>query len=86
MLGKHKAKVFNSALGITSKDTVWLIDQRLEKLPECEAQKWHEDEFGIRYQVDMMIENGIKKALISTIWLYSSHDLNLRLITCYVKK
>jgi len=49
-VGKHKAKVFNSALGITSKDTVWLIDQILEKLPECEAQEWYEDEFGIRYQ------------------------------------
>lgn len=85
-VGKHKAKVFASALGINSKDAEWLINQIRDKLPECEAVTWQEDEYGIRYQVEMQIENGLKKAIISTIWLYSVPEDHLRLITCYVKQ
>jgi hypothetical protein len=85
-VGKHKAKVFHSVLGINAHDSVWLMKQILEKLPESAAQKRYDDEFGIRYQMDIMIEKGNKKALVSTIWLYSIEDRSLRLITFYVKK
>ena len=67
-VGKHKAKVFHSVLGINAHDSIWLKKQILEKLPESEAKKRYDDQFGIRYQVDIMIQKGNKKALISTIW------------------
>ncbi len=48
-VGKHKAKVFHSVLGLTSEDSGLLIRQMLEKLPESEAKKRYEDEFGRKY-------------------------------------
>jgi len=45
-VGKHKATVCASALGIISNDAEWLINQIRDKLPECEAVKRQEEENG----------------------------------------
>ncbi len=37
--GRHKARVFMSALGVGQMDAVWLHDRILEAVGTCEAQE-----------------------------------------------
>lgn len=83
--GKHKARVFESVLGITAEDTENLIIQIKERIQEaaCEAQEG--DAYGQRYTVDIEIENFASKATVRTAWIIRRGEMQPRLTTCYVK-
>ena len=55
--GKHKARVFKSALGITADDASWLRSKILQIVLDAEAVPHGETVFGRKYVVDIGIEH-----------------------------
>src|SRR5581483_8377881 len=68
--GRHKARVFASALGITTADWRYLHDQILENLPEGEVRGTRITPFGVSYEVLVMIDglNGATQPVVTT-WI-----------------
>jgi len=52
-VGKHKAQVFKSELGINQNDAELLRDLILEFLPKKDAKINFKDKYGVRYTVDL---------------------------------
>ena len=83
--GKHKAKVFKSALNITNKDINFLYEKLLEAAFELDAMEISTDSFGTRYYIDCRIIHNNKSAEVRSIWIIKSKEKIPRLITCYIK-
>jgi hypothetical protein len=68
--GRHKARVFATALGITATDWRYLHDQILENLPEADVRGARLTPFGVSYEVIVMIDglNGATHPVITT-WI-----------------
>jgi len=82
--GRHKARVFATALGITSDDAEELRRAILSAVVNKEAAPTEYDEYGQRYVVDFtMIRQG-RRADIRTSWIVRSGEDNPRLTSCYV--
>ncbi len=83
-VGKHKARVFQSALGITLEDAEWLRERILTKVLNFEALEGSPSLFGLKYVVDMEITRGASSATVRTAWIIEhGHDFP-RLTSCYV--
>ena len=81
--GKHKARLFQSYLGLTSKDAEQLRLILLDVVQHQEAEFGRRDQFGQRYTVDFELTWHNKKALIRSGWILE-HGSNVpRLTTCY---
>ena len=82
--GRHKARVFASALGITASDWRYLHDQILEALPEAEVRGTRITAFGVAYEVAVMIDglNGATQPVITT-WIIEG-DQPPRLTSAWV--
>lgn len=80
--GRHKARVFLSALGITAADSEWLAQAILAQLADTEATLQSSNDWGSLYRVDMEILRGQRCAKIRTIWLCTAAAA--RLVTCFV--
>lgn len=84
-VGKHKAKMFSSLLGLKSEDANLLKKAILEGLSLSEAFEGKSDEYGKRFTVNVNIRNFDKQANVVTAWIIM-HDENFpRLVICYVK-
>ena len=64
--GKHKAKVFQSSLGLTTENTEEVIAQIKNKVVELDCMKGETDEYGQRFTVDIEIEINEMKAIVRT--------------------
>jgi hypothetical protein len=80
--GRHKARVFLSALGLTSADAEWLSNAILSALWKSDAVLLRDTNWGQIYHVDMEIVRGQRCAKIRTGWLCVSNAA--RLSTCFV--
>ena len=85
-VGKHKAKVFKSALGIEQKDYRRLATQIRSKASKYESIPGVNDEYGQRYTIDMPIKgaNG-KIATVRTAWIVKTGETKPNLVSAYVK-
>ena len=85
--GSDKAKVFMSALGFDKSNMNQLRDQILAKLPTAEAIVKTKNEFGQRYQVDIMIlgVNG-NTANVRTAWIILDGTDVPKLTSIYIKE
>jgi hypothetical protein len=54
--GKHKARVFKSALGLTANDAEWLREKILPAAQTGEAVARPDPPFGAHFVVDVLIE------------------------------
>ncbi len=82
--GRHKARVFHSALGITAESAAEFelrIREALEVEPCTEGQK---DRFGRRYTMDFRWEREGRSAVIRTTWIVRTGEDFPRLTSCYV--
>lgn len=84
-VGKHKAAVFESALGITINDALFLRDRILDALLSNDAILTGQDKFGQRYQMEFELGIDNRNAIILTSWILEPNELFPRMITCYVK-
>jgi filamentous hemagglutinin len=74
-LGKHKARVFASALGIRASDWRYLHDQVLQALPDAAVRATRITPFGTQYEVVVTIDglNGATHPVVTT-WIIEDQD------------
>jgi hypothetical protein len=83
-IGKHKARVFESALGLTADDAPLLRDTLLRIVVEAEAVPGEEDEFGQRFTVDFIMRTDAGEATVRSGWIIRTGEDFPRLTTCFV--
>lgn len=82
--GKHKAKVFRSALGLTAAGSEELKKVILEEILKHECGLGESDKYGSRYTVDFHITKSGSSALVRTSWIIKSSENSPCLTSCYV--
>ena len=83
--GRDKARVFQAALGFVKADWELLKNRILEELPYEEATLGHEDEYGKRYNVEVVIAGPSgKTAVVLTAWIIRPGTDFPSLTTAYV--
>jgi len=81
--GKHKARLFKSALGMTTENADELRGILLEAVKTHDARLGRRDEFGQRYTIDFLVEWEGKKTTIRSGWIIEL-GLNVpKLTSCY---
>jgi hypothetical protein len=82
--GKHKARVFASALGMTAADAESLRNLLLQAVRTQDAQPGYQDAYGQRYMVDFQMEWRGRRARIHSAWILEHGSDVPRLTSCYV--
>lgn len=82
--GKHKARVFMAALGMTAADAEALRDILIEAARTRDADAGYRDAYGQRYTIDLPLEWRGRRAIIRSGWLLEYGSDVPRLTSCYV--
>lgn len=82
--GRHKARVFATALGIAADEAEILREALLSAARTNEAKLAESDECGQRYVLDFPMEHFYKHASIRSSWIIRSGEDFPRLTSCYV--
>ena len=82
--GKHKARVFRAALGLTESDASWRRDQLLRVAAEAECEPSRITDHGRRYVIDAVLERTGRLAKVRAVWNVRPGEVFPRLITCFV--
>lgn len=82
--GRHKARVFSSALGLGQADAGWLRDRFLEGVARTEAMEQKPSPYGRRFVVDLEVCHGMRCAIVRTAWILRNGEPCPRLVSCYV--
>ena len=82
--GKHKARVFQSLLGINQDDAEILKEKILESVANNDCLVGESDVYGIRYSVDMQIDVMGRNAPVRTTWIIKNKEGFPRLTSCYI--
>jgi hypothetical protein len=83
--GRHKARVFLSALGMTSADAdklqhILLLAAKFNS----EVSMTGSDKYGCRYSLDEAITWGSREAIVRSAWIIKTGEDFPRLVSCYV--
>ena len=62
--GKHKARVFRSALGLGQQDAAWLRGRRLEAATTHDTTFVGQNRFGALYVVDFSLQTAAGSAMV----------------------
>lgn len=84
--GKHKARVFQAALGLTKADSELLRSKILEAVSTVDCEVGESDDYGTRYSVEVTITVNAMSAVVCTGWITRAGEDFPRLTTCYVKR
>jgi hypothetical protein len=82
--GKHKARVFASALGITSKNAGELLQLIRQAAVEGEVVQQSKTEFGQLFKVDWLIP-GTQSLELRTIWEIKDQQSFPRIVSAFIK-
>ena len=82
--GRHKARVFQSVLGMGEKDSQLLYNAILKAVAENEAHPTEADQFGARYIMDFELSVNGRSATVRTGWIIRTKEDFARLSTCYI--
>ena len=82
--GKHKARVFQSRLNLSSSDAEYLRDVLLRAVQVTEAVEGDADAFGRRYMLDVEVTTDAGTATVRSGWIVRTDEAFPRLVTCYV--
>ena len=83
-VGKHKARVFASALNLTGKDATILQAALLKAVRTVDAEIGRLDKYGQHYTVEFEFERQSKRAIIQSGWIIDVNSEIPRLVTCLV--
>jgi hypothetical protein len=83
-VGKHKARVFQAALGLTSDDAEWLREKLLRAAHTQEAVAGRPSIFGQTFIIDVLIARGDRSASVRTAWIVEFGTDFPRLTSRYV--
>ena len=82
--GKHKARVFKSALNLDI-DTVDELKEALKKaVTQYDAVPEKQNQYGQKYIIDFPMTRNEKTAIIHSVWILRNQEDFPRLVTCYV--
>ena len=81
--GKHKARLFAAALGMSVGDAPALRNVLLEIVKSHDAHLGLRDDYGQRYTVDFLFEWRGKQVMIRSGWIIEHDSDTPRLTTCY---
>jgi len=82
--GKHKARVFASALGMTAEHAGLLRLALLQAAVDAPASLIERDPYGARYVVDFVMDGPQGSARVRSLWLVRNGEGFPRMVTCYV--
>jgi hypothetical protein len=82
--GKHKARVFASALGLTAENSEELRRALLSAAASEEATPAEEDEYGRRYMLDFQMSTETGSATVRSGWIVRSGEGFPRFTSCWV--
>ncbi len=82
--GRHKARVFVTALGITADDAEELRQAILSAVLTEDATPTERDEYGQRFVVDFSMRRQGKEAVVRSSWIIRRGEDVPRLTSCYV--
>jgi hypothetical protein len=84
IVGRHKARVFQSALGLTRGDGAILADMIRNALPDSPAIKKGTNQYGDRYEVRFAISAFQGTVTIVSAWIILIGEDFPRLTSCYI--
>lgn len=82
--GRHKTRVFATALGMTADDSNELRQAILSAVLLEEAEPSEGDRYGQRYIVDFLMKREGKGAVVRSSWIVRTGEDYPRLTSCYV--
>jgi hypothetical protein len=82
--GRNKARVFQSALGLTVDDAIELQETLKQAARDHHAVEGASDSHGIRYIIDFEMTRNGRTATIRSSWIVPAEDASPRMLTCYV--
>ena len=83
--GRHKARVFLSALGMNSSDAGVLRKILLSAATvNNEVSMTSADKYGCRYSMDVLVNSGSREAFVRSAWIIKTGEDFPRLVSCYV--
>jgi hypothetical protein len=82
--GRHKARVFAAALGLTASDAEELRQLLLANAAAVDAELTSSDEYGDRYVVDFDVARSGWTARVRSAWIVRRGEQFPRLTSCYV--
>jgi hypothetical protein len=82
--GRHKARVFNSVLGLNARDARELQAALFAAARESEAIATDRDAYGQRYVVDFVMCRGDREATVRSSWIIRATEDFPRLTSCFV--
>ena len=83
--GRHKARVFLSALGMSSTDAEKLREILLNAASvNNEISITESDKYGCRYFFDVLVTWGSREAIVRSAWIIKAGEDFPRLASCYV--
>lgn len=83
-IGKHKARVFKSALNYALADFEELKNAILNEITRNNAVLTESNEYGAMYVVDVILTNPPRRAKVRTSWIVRIQEDFPRLTSCYV--
>jgi hypothetical protein len=82
--GRHKARVFLSALGLGQSDAELLQHALLRAARDGDAVPGEADQYGARYTVDFLMIHGDREATVRSVWIILRGESAPSLISCFV--
>jgi hypothetical protein len=82
--GRHKARVFREALGLSVDDAEWLQRELLEGIQNQPAEKFEVNDYGGLWRVDLPLTRHDRSVVLRTGWIIKTGEQFPRLITCWV--
>jgi hypothetical protein len=82
--GRHKARVFEAALGLTAEHAEELRQALLEAARTHEAQTTDHDQYGQRFVLDFIMVRESSRAAVRSCWIVRAGEDFPRLTSCYV--
>jgi hypothetical protein len=82
--GRHKARVFLSALDLRQSDAELLQTALLQAARDQDAVPGEADPYGSRYTVDFLMTHGDREARVRSAWIILRGESTPRLTSCFV--
>lgn len=82
--GKHKARVFESALSLYTRNADELSLALIEAVKNNEAILATRNRYGQKYIIDFSLTRNDSTAIVRSIWIIKNQENFPRLVTCYV--
>ncbi|HWA21080.1 MAG TPA: hypothetical protein VG735_01635 [Caulobacterales bacterium] len=83
-LGRHKARVFAAALGLTKERAGLLVEALRGAIRDEDAVLRRQDAHGAHYAVEFIMTVGDRRATVRSLWTIRTHENFPRFVTAFV--